>query len=125
MSSLCWSLPHLLTCSPPQHEAQSGQHDLLQDDALFQSPYSRQAALKNRSRTSIPSGRNPRNTAPKRSKHQYLTVPQNRILFDRMLDFEWMVNLLWGDRSVKFTEQNKDTSKTRIWKQTPDRRTLA
>ena len=30
-----------------------------------------------------------------------------------------------GDRSVTFTEQNKDTSKTRIWKQTPDRRTLA
>ena len=34
---------------------------------------------------------------------------------------------LWkvGDRNVTFTGQNKDTSKTRIWKQTPDRRTLA
>ena len=44
MSSLCWSLPHLLTSSLPQHEAQPGQHQNL---------VSRKAALTNRSRTSI------------------------------------------------------------------------
>ena len=31
MSSPCWSLPHLLTHSLPQHEAPPGQHDLLQE----------------------------------------------------------------------------------------------
>ena len=34
MSSLCWSLPHLLTSSPPQHEAR----DLLQDDTVHRTP---------------------------------------------------------------------------------------
>ena len=58
MSSPCWSLPHLLSSSPPQHEAPLGQHDLLQDDTvhtehLFQNLYSRQSALMNCSRTSI------------------------------------------------------------------------
>ena len=38
MSSLCWSLPHLLTSSPPQHEAPPGQHDLLQDDTVHRAP---------------------------------------------------------------------------------------
>ena len=31
MSSPCWSLPHLLSHSLPQHEAPLGQHDLLQE----------------------------------------------------------------------------------------------
>ena len=30
MSSPCWFLPHLLSHSPPQHEAPPGEHDLLQ-----------------------------------------------------------------------------------------------
>ena len=38
MSSPCWSLPHLPTSSPPQHEAPPGQHDLLQDDTLHRTP---------------------------------------------------------------------------------------
>ena len=38
MSSPCWSLPHLLTSSPAQHEAPSGQHDLLQDDTVHRAP---------------------------------------------------------------------------------------
>ena len=41
MSSPCWSLPHLLTSSPPQHEAPSGQHDLLQDDTAHRTPLSK------------------------------------------------------------------------------------
>ena len=57
MSSPYWSLSHLLSSSPPQHEAPPGNHDLLQDDFftehLFQNFISRQAALKNRSRSSI------------------------------------------------------------------------
>ena len=38
MSSPCWSLPHLLSSRPPQHEAQPGQHDLLQDNPVHQAP---------------------------------------------------------------------------------------
>ena len=37
MSSLCWSLPHLLSSSP-KHEAPPGQHDLLQDDTVHRKP---------------------------------------------------------------------------------------
>ena len=38
MSSPCWSLPHFLSSSPPQHEAPPGQHDLLQDDTVHRAP---------------------------------------------------------------------------------------
>ena len=38
MSSPCWSLPHLLTSSLPQHEAPPGQHDLPQDDTVHHAP---------------------------------------------------------------------------------------
>ena len=41
MSSPCWSLPHLLSSSPPQHEAPPGRHDLLQDDTETPSTSSR------------------------------------------------------------------------------------
>ena len=36
MSSPCWSFPHLLTYSLPQHEAPPGQHDLLQEHSVHQ-----------------------------------------------------------------------------------------
>ena len=68
MSSPCWSLLHLLSSSPPQHEAPPGQHDLLQDDTVHRAPLpepnSRQAALMNRSRTSITRVAETRNTSP-------------------------------------------------------------
>ena len=61
MSSLCWSLPHLLTSHLPQHEAPPGQHDLLRGDTVHQEPLpplpktapGRNAALKNHSLTSF------------------------------------------------------------------------
>ena len=34
MSHPCWSFPHLLTSSPPQHAAISGPRDLLQDNTV-------------------------------------------------------------------------------------------
>ena len=36
MSSPCWSLPHLLSSSPPQHAALPGQRDFLQEDTVHQ-----------------------------------------------------------------------------------------
>ena len=42
MSSPCWSLPHLLSSSLPQHEAPPGQNDLLQDDTVHQEPLSKE-----------------------------------------------------------------------------------
>ena len=33
MSSPCWSLPHFLSHSLPQHDAPPGQHDLLQEQS--------------------------------------------------------------------------------------------
>ena len=47
MSSPWWSLPHLLTSSLPQHEAPSGQHDLLQDNTVHQDPPSARTSSKN------------------------------------------------------------------------------
>ena len=38
MSSPCWSLLHLLSSSPTQHEAPPGQHDLLHDDTVHRAP---------------------------------------------------------------------------------------
>ena len=34
----CWSLLHLLSPNPPQHEGPLGQHDLLQDDTVHRAP---------------------------------------------------------------------------------------
>ena len=42
MSSLCWSLPHLLSSSLPQHQAPPGQRDLLQEDTVHQEPLSQE-----------------------------------------------------------------------------------
>ena len=61
MSSPCWSLPHLLSFSLPQHAALPGQRDFLQEDTVHQNHFrknlnpklpSRKATLKNRSHTS-------------------------------------------------------------------------
>ena len=69
MSSPCWSLPHLLTSSLPRHEAQPGQHDLLQDDTAHRAPLpepfqSTSSANDPLSHANHESGRNPRNTSP-------------------------------------------------------------
>ena len=69
MSSLCWSLPHLLTASPPRHEAQLGLHDLLQDDTVHRAPLpepiqSTSSDNEPLSHVNYESGRNPRNTSP-------------------------------------------------------------
>ena len=42
MSSPCWSLPHLLSSSIPQHAAPAGQRDLLQEDTEHQEPLSQE-----------------------------------------------------------------------------------
>ena len=36
MSSPCWSFPHLLSSTPPQHAAPPGQRDRLQEDTVHQ-----------------------------------------------------------------------------------------
>ena len=69
MSSLCWSLPHFLSSSPPQHEAPPGQHDLLQDDTVHRAPLpepmrSTSSATEPLSHVKYESGGNPRNTSP-------------------------------------------------------------
>ena len=69
MSSPCWSLPHLLTSSPAQHEAPLGQHDLLQDDTVHRAPLpepvqSISSAKEPLSHVNFESGGNPRNTSP-------------------------------------------------------------
>ena len=38
MSHPCWSFPHLLTSSPPQHAANSGPRDVLQDNTVHRQP---------------------------------------------------------------------------------------
>ena len=77
MSSLCWSLPHLLSSSPPQHEAPPGQHDLLQDDIVHRAPLpqpiqSTSSADEPLSHVNHESGGNPRNTSP--------TIPEGTII---------------------------------------------
>ena len=65
MSSLFWSLPHLLTSSPPQHEAPPGQLELLQDDTVHRAPIqSTSSANEPLSHVNFDSGRNPRKTSP-------------------------------------------------------------
>ena len=69
MSSPCWSLPHLLTSSRPQHEAPPGQHDLLRDDSVHRAPLpepiqSTSSANEPLSHVNFESRRNPRNTFP-------------------------------------------------------------
>ena len=74
MSSSCWSRPHLLTPSLPQHEAPPGQHDLLQDDtvhqeSLSQAPlpkttWSESSAKEPLSHINCESGVNPRTNTP-------------------------------------------------------------
>ena len=69
MSSPCWSLPHFLSSSPPQHEAPLGQHDLLQDDTVHRAPLpepiqSTSSANEPLSHVNYESGGNLRNTSP-------------------------------------------------------------
>ena len=66
MSSPCWSLPHLLSSSPPQHEAPPGQHDLLQDDTapLPEPIQSTSRAKEPLSHVNYESGGNPRTNTP-------------------------------------------------------------
>ena len=69
MSSLCWSLHHLLSSSPPQHEAPPGQHNLLQDDTVHRAPLpepvqSTSSADETLSHVNYESGVNPRSTSP-------------------------------------------------------------
>ena len=69
MSSPCWSLPHLLSASPPQHDAQPGQHDLLQDDTVHRAPLpeptqSTSSANEPLSHVNYESGGNPCDTSP-------------------------------------------------------------
>ena len=69
MSSPCWSLPHLLTSSPPQHEAPLGQHDLLQDDTVHREPLPKTTRLESNakeplSHVNYESGGNLRTTTP-------------------------------------------------------------
>ena len=77
MSSPCWSLPHLLTSHPPQHEAPPGQHDLLQDDTVHRAPLpepkqSTSSASEPLSHVNYESGGNPRNTGhTKRTRHKH------------------------------------------------------
>ena len=68
-SSPCWSLPHLLSSSPPQHEAPLGQHDFLQDDTGHRAPLpepiqSTSSANEPLSHVQYVCGGNPRNTSP-------------------------------------------------------------
>ena len=42
LSSPCWSLPHLLSSSLPQHAALLGQRDFLQEDTVHQEPLSQE-----------------------------------------------------------------------------------
>ena len=77
MSSLCWSLPHLLSSSLPQHEAPPGQHDLLQDDIVHRAPLplpvqSTSSADEPLSHVNHESGGNPRNTSP--------TIPEGTLI---------------------------------------------
>ena len=72
MSSPCWSLPHLLSSSPPQHEAPPGQHDLLQDNTAHRAPLpqpiqSTISANEPLAHVNYESGGNPRNTSPTKS----------------------------------------------------------
>ena len=69
MSSPRWSLRHLLTSSPPQHEAPPGQHDLLQDGTVHRAPLpellqTTSSANELLSQIHYESGGNPRNTSP-------------------------------------------------------------
>ena len=64
-----WSVPHLLSSSPPQHEAPLGQHDLPQNDTVHRAPLpktvrSTSSALEPPSHVNYESGGNPRNTSP-------------------------------------------------------------
>ena len=68
MSSLFMSLPHLLSSTPLQHEAQPGQHDLLQDDTVHRAPLPEHIQLTSSakellSHVNFESGRSPRNTS--------------------------------------------------------------
>ena len=69
MSSPCWSPPHLLPSSPPQHEAPPGQHDILQDDTVHRASLpkpirSTSSADEPPSHFNYESSGNPRNTSP-------------------------------------------------------------
>ena len=79
MSSPCWSLPHLLTSSLPQHEAQPGLHDLLQDDTVHRAPLpepcqSKSSANGPLSHVNYEGGRNPRNTSPAGDEPKELAI---------------------------------------------------
>ena len=84
MSPPCWSLSHLVSSSPPQHEAPPGQHDLLQDDTVHRAHLQKPFRSTRSARTSItrmaetratplPQGMSPRSLRPK-SLRQYLEV---------------------------------------------------
>ena len=104
MSSLCWSLPHLLTSSPPQHEAQPGQHDLLQDDTLHRAPLpepaqSTSSASEPLSHANYESGRNPRNTPLPQLLHGSVTLAWERLTLREA----------WKGRCQKATGFHRDT----------------
>ena len=82
MSAPCWSLPHLLSSSP-QHEAQPGQYDLLQDDTVHRTPLpkttrSTSSAKEPLSHVNYESGGNPRNTSHTVEEWNSVEVPSRR-----------------------------------------------
>ena len=69
MSSPCWSLPHLLSSSPPKHEERPGQHGLLQNDNVHRAPLpeplqSTSSANEPLSHVNCEGGGTPRHTSP-------------------------------------------------------------
>ena len=85
MSSPCCSLPHLLSSSPPKHEAPPGQHDLLQDDTVHGAPLpepteSTSSANEPLSHVNHESGGIPRKASPQRNRwvHSCDTRPKEK-----------------------------------------------
>ena len=86
MSSPCWSLPHLVSSSPPQYEAPTwtGQHDVLQDDTVLRAPLPEPIQpTEPLSHVNYESGGNPRNTSPTGYEPKELATISESSLEDR------------------------------------------
>ena len=114
MSSPCWSLPHLLTSSPPQHEAPPGQHDLPQDDTVHRAPLpepfqSTSSANGPLSHENYECGGNPRNTSPTGCEPKELATISGSFLEDIYQLYEVQREFGEQDQQAPIIEEVKES----------------
>ena len=119
MSSPCWSLPHVLTSSPPQHVAPPGQHDLLQEDTAHRAPLpepvqSTSSANEPLSHVNFECGGNPRKTSPTGYEPKELATISPRSLEDIYQLYDVQIEFGEQDQQAPIIEEVKESGVSQL-----------